>query len=97
MTTSRLGFESNTMEVNTMKVGIIGAGTMGSGIAQAFAQTEGYEVYLCDINEEFAANGKNKIAKGDRRWTTQNISEKETKKITLGNKVRWIFVICIAV
>ena len=36
-----------------MKVGIIGAGTMGSGIAQAFAQTEGYEVYLCDINEEF--------------------------------------------
>ena len=47
-----------------MKVGIIGAGTMGGGIAQAFAQTEGYEVYLCDINEEFAANGKNKIAKG---------------------------------
>lgn len=35
-----------------MKVGIIGAGTMGSGIAQAFAQTEGYEVFLCDINEE---------------------------------------------
>ena len=30
-----------------MKVGIIGAGTMGSGIAQAFAQTEGYEV--CQI------------------------------------------------
>ena len=80
-----------------MKVGIIGAGTMGSGIAQAFAQTEGYEVYLCDINEEFAANGKNKIAKGDRGWTKQNISEKETKKITLGNKVRWIFVICFAV
>ena len=24
----------------------------------------GYEVFLCDINEEFAANGKNKIAKG---------------------------------
>ena len=47
-----------------MKVGVIGAGTMGSGIAQAFAQTEGYEVYLCDINDEFAANGKNKIAKG---------------------------------
>ena len=41
-----------------MKVGIIGAGTMGSGIAQAFAQTEGYEVCLCDINNEFAANGK---------------------------------------
>lgn len=25
------------------------------------------------------------------------VSEKETKKITLGNKVRWIFVICFAV
>lgn len=47
-----------------MKVGVIGAGTMGSGIAQAFAQTEGYEVCLCDINDEFAANGKAKIAKG---------------------------------
>ena len=47
-----------------MKVGIIGAGTMGSGIAQAFAQVEGYEVALCDINDEFAANGKAKIAKG---------------------------------
>lgn len=47
-----------------MKVGIIGAGTMGSGIAQAFAQTEGYSVCLCDINDEFAANGKNRIAKG---------------------------------
>ena len=47
-----------------MKIGIIGAGTMGSGIAQAFAQSNGYEVFLCDINEEFAANGKNKIATG---------------------------------
>ena len=37
-----------------MKVGIIGAGTMGSGIAQAFAMTDGYEVCLCDIKEEFA-------------------------------------------
>ncbi len=45
-----------------MIVGVIGAGTMGSGIAQAFAQSEGYEVRLCDINTTFAANGKNKIA-----------------------------------
>ena len=29
-----------------MKIGIIGAGTMGSGIAQAFAQSNGYEVFL---------------------------------------------------
>ena len=47
-----------------MIVGIIGAGTMGSGIAQAFAQTEGCEVRLCDVKEEWAAGGKAKIAKG---------------------------------
>ncbi|MBQ6441910.1 MAG: 3-hydroxybutyryl-CoA dehydrogenase [Lachnospiraceae bacterium] len=47
-----------------MVVGVIGAGTMGSGIAQAFAQVDGFEVRLCDIKEEFAAGGKAKIEKG---------------------------------
>jgi 3-hydroxybutyryl-CoA dehydrogenase len=47
-----------------MKVGVIGAGTMGSGIAQAFAQTEGYEVILTDIEMRFAEGGYNKIKKG---------------------------------
>ncbi|MBQ1328027.1 MAG: 3-hydroxybutyryl-CoA dehydrogenase [Eubacterium sp.] len=46
-----------------MIVGVIGAGTMGSGIAQAFAMTDGYEVRLCDIKEEFAEGGKKKIEK----------------------------------
>lgn len=65
-----------------MKVGIIGAGTMGSGIAQAFAQTEGYEVFLCDINEEFAANGKNKIAKGfEKRIAKGKMSQEDADKI----------------
>ena len=74
-----------------MKVGIIGAGTMGSGIAHAFAQTEGYEVCLCDINNEFAANGKNKIAKGLDRLVAKEKMTKETAdailaKITTGTK-----------
>ena len=74
-----------------MKVGVIGAGTMGSGIAQAFAQTEGYEVMLCDINETFAANGKNKIAKGfEKRIAkgkmTQEDADKILAKITTGVK-----------
>ena len=74
-----------------MKVGIIGAGTMGSGIAQAFAQTEGYTVKLCDINEEFAANGKKKIAKGlEKRVAkgkmTQEDADKILAKITTGTK-----------
>ena len=61
-----------------MKVGVIGAGTMGSGIAQAFAQTEGYEVCLCDINEEFAANGKAKIAKGLEKRVARGKMEQAT-------------------
>ena len=74
-----------------MKVGIIGAGTMGSGIAQAFAQTEGYEVCLCDINEEFAANGKAKIAKGLEKRVARGKMEQATvdailAKITTGVK-----------
>lgn len=74
-----------------MKVGVIGAGTMGSGIAQAFAQTEGYEVYLCDINEEFAANGKNKIAKGfEKRVAKGKMAQEDADailaKITTGVK-----------
>ncbi len=65
-----------------MKVGIIGAGTMGSGIAQAFAQVEGYEVFLCDINEEFAANGKLKIAKGfEKRVAKGKMEQDEADKI----------------
>ena len=74
-----------------MKVGIIGAGTMGSGIAQAFAQTEGYEVYLCDINDEFAANGKKKIAKGFEKRIAKGKMEQAAAdailaKITTGTK-----------
>ena len=74
-----------------MKVGVIGAGTMGSGIAQAFAQTEGYEVCLCDINDEFAANGKNKIAKGFEKRVAkgkmdQAAADSILAKITTGTK-----------
>ncbi len=74
-----------------MKVGIIGAGTMGAGIAQAFAQTEGYEVCLCDINEEFAANGKKRIEKGfagrvAKGKMAQEDADKILAKITTGVK-----------
>lgn len=74
-----------------MKVGVIGAGTMGSGIAQAFATTEGYEVYLCDINDEFAANGKKKIEKSLTKLVSKGKMEEAAKdavlaKITTGTK-----------
>ena len=74
-----------------MKVGIIGAGTMGSGIAQAFAQVDGYEGVLCDINDEFAANGKAKIAKGFEKRIARGKLEQAAAdailaKITTGTK-----------
>ncbi len=65
-----------------MKVGVIGAGTMGSGIAQAFALCEGYEVALCDINEEFAARGKGKIeAALGKRVAKGKLAQEEADKI----------------
>jgi 3-hydroxybutyryl-CoA dehydrogenase len=84
-------YQLKNVEVNVMKVGIIGAGTMGSGIAQAFAQVQGYEVCLCDINEEFAANGKKKIAKGfEKRIAKGKMEQAEAEnilsKITTGTK-----------
>ena len=64
-----------------MKVGI-GAGTMGSGIAQAFAQVDGYEVCLCDINEEFASNGKLKISKNfEKRVAKGKMAKEDADKI----------------
>ena len=77
-----------------MKVGIIGAGKMGSGIAQAFAQTEGYEVFLCDINEEFAANGKKKIAKGFEKRIAKGKMTQETADAVLAKITTGVKTIC---
>ena len=72
-----------------MKVGIIGAGTMGSGIAQAFAMTDGYEVCLCDIKEEYAEGGKAKIQKNmnflvSKEKISQEKADEIMGKITTG-------------
>ena len=77
-----------------MKVGIIGEGTMGSGIAQAFAQTEGYEVFLCDINEEFAANGKNRIAKGLEKRVARGKMEQAAADAILAKITTGVKTIC---
>ena len=74
-----------------MKVGVIGAGTMGQGIAKAFAQTEGYEVALCDIKQEWAEGGKDKIVKGyaklvEKGKITQEAADAIIAKITPGLK-----------
>lgn len=67
-----------------MKVGVIGAGTMGSGIAQAFAVTDGYEVVLCDISEEFAAGGKQRIEKNLSRLVSKGKMEQAKMDDILG-------------
>ena len=77
-----------------MKVGIIGAGTMGSGISQAFAQTEGYEVCLCDINEELAANGKNKIAKGFEKRVARGKMDQAAADAILAKITTGVKTIC---
>ena len=77
-----------------MKVGVIGAGTMGSGIAQAFAQTEGYEVMLCDINETFAANGKKKIAAGFEKRIAKGKMTQETADAVLAKITTGVKTIC---
>lgn len=74
-----------------MIVGIIGAGTMGSGIAQAFAMTDGYEVRLCDIKQEFADGGKAKIEKNlkflvGKEKITQEKADEIAGKIKTGLK-----------
>lgn len=72
-----------------MRIAVIGAGTMGSGIAQAFAQTEGCEVILTDINLEFAQKGQQRIAKGlqkrvDRGKLDQAAADLVNSRITAG-------------
>ena len=68
-----------------MKVGVIGSGTMGRGIAQTFAQADGYEVYLCDVNELVAGRGKRRIeARLKDRVDRGRISQEEMDRI-MGN------------
>lgn len=72
-----------------MKVAVIGAGTMGSGIAQAFAQTEGYDVILTDITLELAQKGQQRIAKGlqsrvDRGKLDQAVADQIIGRIKVG-------------
>ena len=74
-----------------MKIGVIGAGAMGSGIAQAFAQCEGFEVALCDIKPEWAAGGKAKIAAAlgkrvARGKMTQDDADAILARVTTGLK-----------
>lgn len=62
---------------------------MGSGIAQAFAQSQEYEVILTDISREIAQKGQQRIAKGlqsrvDRGKMEQDAADRISDRITVG-------------
>ena len=78
-----------------MIVGVIGAGTMGSGIAQAFAQCDKVEkVYLCDIKEEFAKGGLEKVKKNLDRSVSKGKMDQAAEDAILGKFVTGLNTIC---
>lgn len=63
------------------KAMVFGAGAMGNGIAQVCA-TNGYQVYLCDINMEFAQRGWDGIKAGlDKQIARGKITEDAANEI----------------
>ena len=50
-----------------MRIGVIGSGTMGNGIAHTFA-SNGYQVLLHDIKQEFLEKGVSTIQKNLNRF-----------------------------
>lgn len=63
------------------KAMVFGAGAMGNGIAQVCA-TNGYQVYLCDINMEFAQRGWDGIKAGlDKQIARGKITEEAANEI----------------
>ena len=64
-----------------MKVAVFGAGTMGAGIAQVFAQTDGFDVLLCSSTPESAGRG---IARLEKQFDGRIAKG----KMTVGEKAR---------
>ena len=77
-----------------MKGGIIGAGTMGSGIAQIFAMNDQYSVYLCDLTDELAEKGKNKIDKDLSRLVKKEKLTESDKQAALNRITTGTMDIC---
>ncbi|MDQ2051797.1 3-hydroxyacyl-CoA dehydrogenase NAD-binding domain-containing protein [Natronolimnohabitans sp. A-GB9] len=70
------------MNVETIdRVGVVGAGTMGSGIAQV-AATNGYDVVMRDIEQEFVENGFDSIESSLARLEDRDELEEEPATIT---------------
>ncbi|WP_306057227.1 3-hydroxyacyl-CoA dehydrogenase family protein [Natronococcus wangiae] len=62
------------------RIGVVGAGTMGSGIAQV-AATNGYDVVLRDIEDEFLENGFDTIDDSLGRLDDRDALEEDPERI----------------
>jgi 3-hydroxybutyryl-CoA dehydrogenase len=64
-------------------IGVIGAGTMGNGIAQT-AASNGFDVVMCDISEEFIERGMQNIGKSLDRFVKKETITEDDKNAILG-------------
>jgi len=64
-------------------IGVIGAGTMGNGIAQT-AASSGFDVMMCDVNEDFVKRGVANIGKSLDRFVKKETITEEEKTAVLG-------------
>ncbi|WP_126663150.1 3-hydroxyacyl-CoA dehydrogenase family protein [Haloterrigena salifodinae] len=62
------------------RIGVVGAGTMGSGIAQV-AATNGYDVVMRDIEQEFVESGFETIANSLNRLESRDALEDDPEMI----------------
>jgi len=67
-----------------MKIGIVGAGAMGRGIAQTFAEADGYLVTLCDVTLEAAEAAKARIRKDLESLVAKGKLSQEKADATIG-------------
>lgn len=66
-----------------MKVCVVGAGTMGAGIAQVFA-SNGCNVVLCDVKDEFVEKGYGIINKGLSRLVEKGKLDQAARDSIMG-------------
>ena len=64
-------------------IGVIGAGTMGNGIAQT-AASGGFDVVMCDIQQDFLDRGLQNIGKSLDRFVKREAITEENKNEILG-------------
>lgn len=64
-------------------IGVIGAGTMGNGIAQT-AAASGFDVIMCDIQQDFVDKGFQNISKSLDRFVKKETMTEEQKAEVLG-------------